>query len=137
MRTCVETMTVARKPRTLRALLVGGNPVRLAALEFELAKAGFEVTRAADGQQAFEIAAKRRFDLLITEFQTARGSGVDLARQLRYLGTYDATPMVLLAGCDADLDLEFLRESLWLLVIREPYAAAILVNRLARHFQKV
>jgi CheY-like chemotaxis protein len=72
--------------------------------------------------------------LIVTDNLTPNGTGVDLARQLRYLDKYDETPMVLLAEETADLDMEYLRRELWLLVVREPCNLVEVVNNLAPLF---
>jgi hypothetical protein len=53
---------------------------------------------------------------------------------LRHLGQYDETPMVLLADEQTELDLEYLRRELWLLVIREPCNLVEVAEKLAAFF---
>jgi DNA-binding response OmpR family regulator len=117
-----------------QALVVSTHPVQRGALEFHLAKAGFMVTVTADVNQAFHLAEKQYFDLIVADLKAEGGSGIDLARQLRQLDPYDATPMVLLADQHAELDLDYLRGNLWLLVVREPCNIADLVAKLSRNF---
>jgi CheY-like chemotaxis protein len=116
------------------ALIASNNFVHRAVLEFNLAKLGFMVTLAMDAQEAFQFAEKQAFDLVITDYQTPRGTGVDLVRQLRFLGSYGETPMVLLADEQAELDLDYLRDELWLLVIWEPCNLAEVAQKFARYF---
>jgi CheY-like chemotaxis protein len=117
-----------------QALIVSNNFVHRTMLEFNLAKIGFVVTSAMDAKEAFKLAEKHAYDLIVTDNQTPNGTGVDLARQLRYLDKYDETPMVLLAEETADLDMEYLRRELWLLVVREPCNLVEVVNNIAPLF---
>jgi CheY-like chemotaxis protein len=122
------------KTKWNHALIVSDNFVHRSMLEFNLAKTGFVVTLATDAKEAFKLAEKHSYDLIVTDNLTPQGTGVDLARQLRYLEKYDETPMVLLAEETADLDMEYLRRELWLLVVREPCNLVEVVNNLAPLF---
>ena len=122
------------KPRWNQALVVSSNFVHRTMLEFNLAKHGFLVTLAMDAKEAFRLAEKQHFGLVITDSQTQQGTGVDLARQLRFLGPYDDTPLVLLAEEQEDLDLDYLRNELWMLVVREPCNLAEVVEKLAAFY---
>jgi CheY-like chemotaxis protein len=104
------------KSRWNQALVVSSNVVHCSTLEFQLAKRGFIVTVAADAKEAFRIAEKHLFGLIITDFSTPHGTGIDLARQLRFLGDYDDTPLVLLADEYAEFDLNYVRKELWMYV---------------------
>lgn len=119
------------KLRWNHALVVSNNFVHRTMLEFNLAKQGFVVTLAMDAKEAFHLAEKQHFGLVIADFQTPQGTGVDLARQLRFLGPYDDTPMVLLAEENAELDVEYVRDELWMLLVREPCNLAEVVEKIA------
>ncbi|MFW5920729.1 MAG: response regulator [Polyangiales bacterium] len=45
---------------------------------------GFEVSEAADGEQALQVADERRFDLAIVDLMMPGINGLDLARRLRF-----------------------------------------------------
>ncbi len=120
------------KLRLNRALVVGGNALQRGTLEFNLAKAGFVVTTAEDANEAFHLAIGQQFNLIITEDIVAGGSGVALARQLRFSEQYDTTPIVLLTDKKPEeLDMGFLRKSLLLLVIHKPCNLAELVTKVS------
>ena len=122
------------KTRWNQALVASNNFVHRTMLEFNLAKYGFVVTLAADAKEAFRLAEKQHFGLVITDCQTPQGTGVDLARQLRFLGPYDETPMVLLADEHEEIDLDYVRNELWMLVIREPFNLVEVVEKLAAFY---
>jgi DNA-binding response OmpR family regulator len=122
------------KTRWNHALVVSSNFAQRTLLEFNLAKNGFVVTLATDAKEGFRLAEKQHFGLVLTDFQTPQGTGVDLARQLRFLGDYDETPMVLFAEEGEKLDLDYLRNELWLLVIRKPCNMQEVVEKLAAFY---
>jgi DNA-binding response OmpR family regulator len=122
------------KSRWNQALVVSSNYVHRTMLEFNLAKYGFVVSMAMDAKEGFKLAEKQHFGLIIMESQTPHGTGVDLARQLRYLGPYDETPLVLLAEEKEELDMHYLRNELWMLVVREPCNLAEVVEKLAAFY---
>ena len=117
-----------------QALVVTNNLVHRSIVEFNIAKFGFEVTMVKDVHEAFLLAEKQPFDLIFTDFQMPDGTGVDLARKLRYLDLHAKTPMVLIADEHADLDLKFVRDFLWMLVVREPCDLAKVVEKVGGHF---
>jgi DNA-binding response OmpR family regulator len=123
------------KSRWNHALVVSSNFVHRSMLEFNLAKFGFVVDLAMDAKEAFKMAEKQHFGLVVTDFQTPQGTGVDLARQLRFHGSYDETPLVLLADEQADFDLKYVRDELWMLVIREPFDFKEAVEKIAAFFK--
>jgi CheY-like chemotaxis protein len=118
------------KMKCNQALVVTSNFVHRTMLEFNLAKIGFVVTLASDAKEGFKLAEKHDYNLVVTDNLTPHGTGVDLARQLRYLDQYDETPMVLLAEQADNLDMDYLRRELWLLVVREPCSLADVVKNL-------
>ena len=55
----------------------------LRAAEFKLARAGYEVRCATDGQQAWELIEQERPDILITDFPMPRLNGLELIERVR------------------------------------------------------
>ncbi|HEX5443018.1 MAG TPA: response regulator [Pirellulales bacterium] len=55
----------------------------LRAAEFKLARAGYDVRCASDGQQAWELIEQERPDILITDFQMPRLNGLGLIERVR------------------------------------------------------
>jgi two-component system alkaline phosphatase synthesis response regulator PhoP len=66
-----------------RILLCDDESHILRAAEFKLSRAGFEVRCAADGQQAWELIQQARPDLLVTDLQMPRLTGLELVGRLR------------------------------------------------------
>jgi CheY-like chemotaxis protein len=63
--------------------------------ELALSTAGHEVTAAADGREALTLAAKRRFDLVVTDYMMPRMDGLTFLRELRQTNGYAETPAIL------------------------------------------
>ena len=63
---------------------------------FTLKGAGYDVTEAADGQQALDIAKTRGVDLVLSDVNRPVMDGIDLIKNLRILPTYKFTPILML-----------------------------------------
>lgn len=58
--------------------------------------AGYQVVEAADGQAAYELAARQSFALVITDLNMPRMDGITLIQKLRATPSYKFTPMLML-----------------------------------------
>ena len=70
---------------------------------FTLKQAGYDVTEAADGVEGLAKAKTGKFNLVITDVNMPKMDGITLVRELRGLGDYKFTPILLLtteAGAD-------------------------------------
>ncbi|MBL0421688.1 response regulator [Ramlibacter sp. AW1] len=84
------------------------NPVRVLLVDDELSSAevlglilsreGYEVTMAADGQQALLRLRDTRPDLVITDFMMPVLNGAELVNALRKLPEHAHTPVLLMSG---------------------------------------
>ena len=63
---------------------------------FTLKSAGFEVTDAADGALALEIAKKQSFDVVISDVNMPNMDGISLCKELRKLPNFKFTPILML-----------------------------------------
>lgn len=63
---------------------------------FTLKGAGHHVTDAEDGKHALDIARKQAFDLVLTDVNMPVMDGLSLTRELRKLGNYRFTPILVL-----------------------------------------
>ena len=59
--------------------------------------AGYEVSEAADGVEALELARQRVFDLVVTDHNMPNMDGVTLVRELRALPNYDPVALIVLS----------------------------------------
>jgi len=63
---------------------------------------GYQVTEAARGDEALDLAKIKRVHLVITDVEMPGMTGLDLIRELRELKTYKTTPILILARDASD-----------------------------------
>lgn len=95
-------------------LVAEDDPATAMMLQFNLQKAGYAVTTVADGQEAWNEAQQKQFDLIITDFRMPFMDGGELCRRLRQTSQYSRTPMILISGKGPGLDMRTMREQLGL-----------------------
>ena len=69
---------------------------------FTLKNAGFEVIDAVDGEDAYEKAQQREFDLVLTDQNMPRLDGIGLTRKLREHPNFKQTPILILTTESSD-----------------------------------
>ncbi len=69
---------------------------------FTLKSAGYDVTEAVDGQDAWEKARTRGFDLVLTDQNMPRMDGISLTRKLREDPKFGSTPILILTTESSD-----------------------------------
>ncbi len=79
-----------------RILAVDDSPSMRDMVHITLTGAGFDVTQAADGQQALELARKSEFDLVLSDVNMPVMDGIELIRALRAESSYRHTPILML-----------------------------------------
>jgi len=71
-------------------------------VSFTLKSAGYEVVEAVDGEDAFDKAKSRAFDLVLTDQNMPRLDGIGLTRKLREQTRFKATPILILTTESSD-----------------------------------
>ena len=71
-------------------------------VSFTLKNAGYDVTDAVDGIDAFNKAMHRRFDLVLTDQNMPNLDGLGLTRKLRENPNFKVTPIVILTTESTD-----------------------------------
>jgi two-component system chemotaxis response regulator CheY len=71
-------------------------------VSFTLKSAGYNVVEAVDGQDAFEKAQGRSFDLVLTDQNMPRMDGLSLTRKLRETAQFKTTPILMLTTESSD-----------------------------------
>jgi two-component system, OmpR family, alkaline phosphatase synthesis response regulator PhoP len=101
----------------------------LRAAEIKLTRAGFRVTCCNDGQEALEAIARERPDMLLTDCQMPRLSGLELIERLRSQPETVDLPIMMLTGKGLELPADELREK-WgvLAVIAKPMIESVLAT---------
>ncbi|NLQ18236.1 response regulator [Marinomonas sp. M1K-6] len=81
-----------------KILAVDDTPVNLQLLKHWLIPAGLEITLAYSGQQAIDLAAQEKFDLIFMDIQMPEMDGMETSKQLRKLDGYENTPIIALTA---------------------------------------
>lgn len=71
-------------------------------VSFTLKSAGYNVVEAVDGQDAFEKAQGRSFDLVLTDQNMPRMDGISLTKKLRETPQFKTTPILMLTTESSD-----------------------------------
>ena len=71
-------------------------------VSFTLKSAGYSVTEAVDGQDAWEKSGSRDFDLVLTDQNMPRMDGIGLTKKLREHPQFKSTPILLLTTESSD-----------------------------------
>ena len=71
-------------------------------VSFTLKNAGYEVVEAVDGEDAFDKASEREFDLVLTDQNMPRLDGIGLTRRLREQPKFKNTPILILTTESSD-----------------------------------
>jgi CheY-like chemotaxis protein len=77
-------------------LLVDDNQNGLLARKSLLEEQDFVITTATNGEDAFEVLSKGKFDLVVTDFRMPHMNGIELIRRVKAL--QPALPIILLSG---------------------------------------
>ena len=128
--------------RTLRSVMSDDVPQILVAednsamanvLRFTLSRAGFEVTLARDGREAWEQANVSHFDLIVTDHQMPYLTGVELCRLLRKSDAYREAPILMLTAKRLELDCELIQSHLHVTdIIPKPFSPRHLIECIQR-----
>ena len=71
-------------------------------VSFTLKSAGYSVVEAVDGQDAYEKAGGRSFDLVLTDQNMPRMDGISLTKKLRDNPQFKSTPILILTTESSD-----------------------------------
>jgi two-component system alkaline phosphatase synthesis response regulator PhoP len=94
---------------TKRILLCDDELHILRAAEFKFKRAGYEVLCANDGQEGWEFIEQGRPDIVVTDCQMPRLSGLGLAERIRNTPATADLPVIMLSAKGFELSLEELR----------------------------
>jgi len=101
----------------------------LQVVSLKLRNAGYEVLTAEDGEEAAEICLAERPDLLITDFQMPRMTGVELCRKLRQDDRTKSIPAIMLTARGFDIGPEEMIEAGISTVLAKPFSPRELLAR--------
>lgn len=89
----------------------------------KLRSAGFAVTTARDGEEAFELACKVKPSLIVTDLQMPRLSGLELAVRLKQTPLTAQTPVLMLTARGYIMDQAALAKTNIRQVLAKPFSA--------------
>lgn len=120
----------------LRKILVcDDEPHILRAAEFKFRRAGYDVTCASDGQQAWECIESSRPDAVITDCQMPRLNGIELAQRIHDDERTRGIPVLMLTAKGFELSQEKLRAECHIVeVLSKPFSPRELLERVDRLF---
>lgn len=118
-----------------RILLCDDEVHIMRAAEFKFRRAGYQVSCATDGQEAWEMIVKSPPDLLITDYQMPRLNGGDLCRQIRAHSTLRNLPIIILTGKGFEIEYRQAAEQ-WnvLALVSKPFSPRELLQLVEQHF---
>ena len=77
-------------------MIVDDSPSIRQMVEVTLNSAGYSITAAVDGQNAFDICQSRSFDFVLTDVNMPNMDGITLVSSLRGLPSFASTPIIIL-----------------------------------------
>jgi DNA-binding response OmpR family regulator len=92
-----------------RILLCDDELHILRAAEFKFKRAGYDVVCANDGQEGWEIIQQGRPDIVVTDCQMPRLSGLGLAERIKKTPSTASLPVIMLSAKGFELSQEELR----------------------------
>ncbi|MEQ8847523.1 response regulator [Botrimarina sp.] len=98
--------------RSPRVLIADDNAALRRVIGFTFTGAGYEAVSVNDGAAALEAAGLESFDLIVTDQQMPRMSGLELIERLRETPLNADTPVVLLTAKGLELEFGPLRKRL-------------------------
>ena len=111
---------------TERILVVDDEAAIRETVGYALRGEGYEVSDAADGEEALEVARRNGFDVLILDLMLPKLSGVEVCRRLR---AESDVPILLLTAKDAEVDRVLGLEAGADDYVTKPFSMAELVSR--------
>jgi DNA-binding response OmpR family regulator len=78
----------------------------LAMVQFRLARSGFEVVVARDGEEALQLAREQRPDLAVLDWMMPKATGLEVLRALRAGAETAGIPVVLLTARASEADIQ-------------------------------
>jgi two-component system chemotaxis response regulator CheY len=113
-------------------LLVEDSPAHRRAARFALASAGFRVSEATDGIRALNLAKNDVFDLVITDYYMTPVLGSEFVKELRQIERYAGTPVIMLTAFADELNSEYLRDNLLVLLLPKPCSMGYLRDMVSK-----
>ena len=118
-----------------RILAVEDNPALAGVIRFNLRKAGFAVTCARNGHEAWQLLGSQQFDFLVTDHQMPEMTGYELCERMRADPRLCRLPVIMLTAKGLELELSKLKDKLGVMhVLPKPFSPSELVQKIESYF---
>ena len=98
-----EALAKIEEEEAQKHLLVVDDSITTRILEQSiLENAGYKVTIAVDGRQAWELVQKNNFDLVVSDIEMPFMTGFELAAEIKQAHAYKETPVILVSSLAQD-----------------------------------
>jgi two-component system chemotaxis response regulator CheY len=95
-----------------KILLVEDNVALSGVICFNLVRAGYQVTAVSNGREAIDALQRGHFDLVLSDQQMPKMTGIQLCEHVREMPDYTQTPFILLTAKCMEIDVAKLRQRL-------------------------
>jgi len=95
-----------------KILLVEDNVALSGVISFNLTRAGYRVTAVNNGREAIEALGRSRYDLVLSDQQMPKMTGIQLCEHIREMPDHVNTPFILLTAKCMEIDIAHLRQRL-------------------------
>ena len=115
--------------RARNVLVAEDNPALAHVAAFNLQRAGYRVTTARNGREAWELLQEVPFDLVVTDQQMPEMTGSELCAAMRSSEAHADIPVVLLTAKGLELDRRQLQQELGVVrLFSKPYSPSELIG---------
>lgn len=112
-----------------KILLVEDNVALSGVICFNLTRAGYQVTAVSNGREAIEALGRGRYDLVLSDQQMPKMTGIQLCEHIRELPEHVHTPFILLTAKCMEIDFAKLRQRLGMsAALPKPFSPCELLN---------
>jgi two-component system chemotaxis response regulator CheY len=112
-----------------KILLVEDNVALSGVICFNLQRAGYQVTAVGNGREAIEALQRGRFDLVLSDQQMPKMTGIQLCEHIREMPDHVHTPFILLTAKCMEIDVANLRQRLGMsAALPKPFSPSELLN---------
>jgi CheY-like chemotaxis protein len=106
-------------------------------IRFNLERAGYRVTLARDGLEAWGLLQSMKFDMFVTDYQMPRMTGEEVCRALRINLPDLHLPIVFLSARGMELNVERMKQELGIeTLLFKPFSPRELVQEIAKCLEK-
>jgi len=119
-------------------LVIDDDATLTGVLRHKLTRAGFAVSEAFDGHDAWELLQKEPFDFVIVDEKMPKMNGTELCQRIRQEPRLTELPILMITGKLLESDRERLRERFRLIdIIGKPFSPREVLHIVANHLGRI